>query len=346
MPVNSRKILFDTRQRNWKQNPYISLLAESIAPDSTAVGFTWLYALFGKYDVVHVHWPEYLLKHRSKLGSIVVKVLFATWLLRLRLFRIPVMKTMHNRKPHDTYGRTHTQLLYWLETQYSLKLWLMPSVDQASDQDALADVVIPHGDYKPWLDAMGVDKEAIQKINMRNSQRKTVHFLCFGVLKRYKNIHESVSAIAESKNPDVRLSVKGTAPDAPYLSYLHKLAADDDRILIVPERLNDDDLVKEILAADIVIIPYPDLYNSGVLLLALSLGRPVALRNSRVAASFQREFGSAWIHMYKGEFTAKTVECLVPQLALPVGARYLSRERDWERVGARHNDAYSLLNRS
>lgn len=341
--LKRRRVLLDTRQKNWHQNPYVSLLAESIEPESVALGFTWAGALFGKYDVVHVHWPEYLLKHRTKVGSLLSKMLFVVWLCRLKVFRVPVVKTMHNRKPHDSYGRIHGLLLGWLEESYTHRVWLMPSKGQEfSTGKSIIDVVIPHGDYVPWLESMGVSDACIQELNSKNALRRTVHFLCFGIIKRYKNIHEPVAAVADCLNGNVRLSVKGMAPDTDYLEYLHKISADDHRINILPGRLDDDELVNEILAADVVLLPYPDLYNSGVLLLALSLGRPVALRSSSVALEFQREFGPEWVITYDGELSPKVLERIVLDRSALLGGRYVSEKRNWISIGEQHNAAYSL----
>jgi beta-1,4-mannosyltransferase len=338
---NPRSVLLDTRQKNWKQNPYTSLLAESIEPESVALGFTWTRALFGKYEVAHVHWPEYLLKHRTKIGSIAAKLLFLAWMLRLRIFQIPVLKTMHNRKPHDNYGRIHKRILRRFESLYSVRLWLMPPPEGISQRKEGRDVVIPHGDYHPWLDALGVRESEIRAANLVNGERHEFHLLCFGVLKKYKNIHEPVSAVVSCTNPRVRLAVKGMATDFEYFNFLKELAADDPRIEILAERLEDDQLIAEILATDVVVIPYPDLYNSGVLLLALSLGRPVALRTSDVALEFQAEFGADWIMMYDNEFDADALEELIARYRSP-HSRHVSETRNWNNIGGLHNEAYTL----
>lgn len=339
-----RRVLLDTRQKNWHQNPYVSLLAQSIEPESTAVGFTWGLALFGKYDVVHVHWPEYLLRHRTKVGSVLAKMLFVVWLCRLRVAKIPVLKTMHNRKPHDNYGRFHGFLLRRFEDFYKLQIWLVPPAhERVSNGADISGLVIPHGDYRPWLEGMSINESIIRDSNLRNSARKTVHLLCFGILKRYKNIHEPVAAVAGCGEKDVKLSIKGMAPDADYLAHLRRISNQDDRIEILPGRLADDQLIREILSADVVLIPYPDLYNSGVLLMALSLGRPVALRSSAIALDFQREFGSDWVIIYDGEFSSAVVKRLVVERVAPLGTRHISPKRNWISIGEQHNDAYSLV---
>ncbi len=79
-------------------NPYIVMLAESLAshPGVELRAFTWRDALFSRYDVFHAHWPEVHVTGRTRLRTAVFQLLFAALLLRLRLLRTPLVRTLHN----------------------------------------------------------------------------------------------------------------------------------------------------------------------------------------------------------------------------------------------------------
>ena len=42
--------------------------------------FGWRHALLGHYDVFHVHWPEYLVRHRTIVGTAFTRTLASTTL--------------------------------------------------------------------------------------------------------------------------------------------------------------------------------------------------------------------------------------------------------------------------
>src|SRR4051794_31037997 len=67
--------------------------------------FSWRRALRGGYSVFHVHWPEILVSGRSRSKKLVRQCLFVLFLLRLRLTRTPLVRTMHNLDLPDGISR-------------------------------------------------------------------------------------------------------------------------------------------------------------------------------------------------------------------------------------------------
>ena len=60
------------------------------------IRFTWRSALTAKYDVFHFHWPEALLDGRSPARRWGKQLAFRMLLIRLRITRIPIVRTVHN----------------------------------------------------------------------------------------------------------------------------------------------------------------------------------------------------------------------------------------------------------
>ena len=90
-----------------RTNPYIVMLGDSLArtPDLELVRFSWRAALVGRYDVVHLHWPEVLMEGRDPLRSAGKRVAFAALLTRVAVTRTPVVRTVHNLElPQDVRG--------------------------------------------------------------------------------------------------------------------------------------------------------------------------------------------------------------------------------------------------
>ena len=72
--------------------------------------FSWRTALFGRYDVFHVHWGDTLLAAGSRRTRAGKRVAMAVLLGRLALTRTPVVRTVHNVTPPEG-GRRR-----WLST--------------------------------------------------------------------------------------------------------------------------------------------------------------------------------------------------------------------------------------
>src|SRR4051812_25336046 len=68
-------------------NPYLVMVRDAIesVPGSQVRTFTWKRAIFGRYDVFHVHWPEHILTGSNRLKAAVVHLTALVFLARLRV---------------------------------------------------------------------------------------------------------------------------------------------------------------------------------------------------------------------------------------------------------------------
>src|SRR5690606_36127483 len=61
-------------------------------------------------------------------------------------------------------------------------------------------------------------------------------------------------------------------------------------------------------AADLVVLPYREILNSGTALLALSFDRPVLLPEAGAGDELTRRVGSEWVCTYEHELSATDIE--------------------------------------
>lgn len=337
--MNPLIVLFDTRHRHWDQNPFISLLADSLPNRTMAKGFSWRQALFGKYAVVHLHWPEYLTKHSRWYLRALSRLLTGLWLVRIRIFKTPLVRTIHNKRPHDSLTNPIDRfLLTQLEKACRVHIWMQdPELSGLTENTEYS--VIPHGEYLPWIKRVAPNISYTHTAAAKHAGSKKT-LLCFGILKAYKNLEEPIAAVLGSPDINMNLQVIGSAPDVAYIQTLRAAAEDDPRIQIQPGRVPDDQLISHILASDYVVVPYPDMFNSGVVLLALSLGRPVVLRENPITHALCEEFGSEWVRIYPDRFDRTLLESL--ESAPPPGgvAPSWGEWRSWDTIGKRHSELY------
>jgi hypothetical protein len=97
---------------------------------------------------------------------------------------------------------------------------------------------------------------------------------------------------------------------------------------------------QEVTSAQVVVLPYREMHNSGAVLVALSLDRPVVVPRTPVNQALSDEVGPGWIFMYDGALTAEVVDIALSASA-PQGRRPPDlRHRDWSAVGQGHYQAY------
>ena len=112
------------------------------------------------------------------------------------------------------------------------------------------------------------------KLQRRPSARPTVLF--FGRLMTYKGLQQLVDAARLLRNdlPDVHFVIAGTGPDAPRL---RGWIEGDATFTLLERYVDDDETAQLFLDCDLVILPYIEASQSGVLALAAALGRPVVV---------------------------------------------------------------------
>ncbi len=304
-------------------NPYLTQLLGELSSLIDVRTFTWRRALFGRYDVLHVHWPEVLLRSERPLGRVGRRLLFAALLLRLRIGRAALVRTVHNTSPHDAGPRIEQRLIDLCERWTTLWITLLGHTPGSrSDPSAL----IPHGHYIDWFAGQEVPPSSPGRL------------VYFGLIRPYKGVEALLAAFAEVAGDDRRLLVAGSVSDPELGEAVRTAAAHDPRVRLRLEYVDDADLVAEIGAADLVVLPYREMHSSGALLLALSLRRRVLVPASPSTLALAQEVGPGWVLTYDGTVDADVLEQALASPP-PEGRPDLSA-RDWPQSAAAHVQAY------
>lgn len=309
-------------------NPYIVMLYDCLRalPDVEARTFSWPRALLGRYDVFHVHWPEILVSGRRRIAVAGRVVLFLLLLLRLRVTSTPYIRTVHNLGLPGGLNRWQRLALRLADRQTALRIVL---TSHTTVPPGAATALIPHGDYRTWFDGHP----------RRPSEPGRVLF--FGQVRHYKGLPALLAAYRHVRaDLSPVLMIAGQPTSAELAAELSRAAAEDSRVQLRFEHLSDRDLVDEISRAQLVVLPHPHMHNSGSLLAALSLDRPVLVPDNAVNADLAAEVGSDWVRRFSAPITAAD---LADALAGPVGGNGGTPDlsaRDWARTGAAHLAAF------
>lgn len=311
-------------------NPYLVMLRESLAeiPGLEVRTFAWRTALVHRFDVFHVHWPEILLEGRTPARRLARRLALGTLLVKLWATRTPVVRTAHNLAPRRRLSAGERALLAALDRLTAQ--WITINDSTAFDPPRPT-VTIPHGHYRGWFSRYRVPDSVPGRL------------VFFGLVRRYKGIDGLVTAFRDTaaEAPGAQLRICGR-PESPELAdELTRLAAGDGRISMSLAFLDDADLVAEVGRAELVVLPYREMHNSGGVLAALSLGRPVLVPDNEVTRRLSAEVGPGWVFRYAGRLTGARLTGTLTALAArgEVAPPDLSG-REWGRAGQDHAAAY------
>jgi glycosyltransferase involved in cell wall biosynthesis len=105
----------------------------------------------------------------------------------------------------------------------------------------------------------------------------TVTLLFFGQIKASKGPEVLLQAMEQTRDPRLRLIIAGQSRDYDIEEGLRQWTSPDtrSRIRLMNRYITDPERDMLFKACDAVVLPYHRIYNSGVLMMALSYGRPV-----------------------------------------------------------------------
>ena len=295
-------------------NPYCELLYRNMEQfGASTQGFIPQRAIFGKYEIFHLHWPEYYLAQPAAKALIgTMGLLFSIMWMRLRGTKI--IWTAHNLHSH--------KLLYPKAERW---FWnrLMPMLDGfiALTEFSVTQVrtefpmlrstpafVVPHGDYRGSYPKTVSGAEARRKLGI--SMEKSV-VLFFGGIFAYKNVPHLVDTFFRADLRDAVLLIAGAPSSAQEGHELAELANHDSRIQLHLCRIPDDEVQNFFAAADLAVLPFREILNSGSAVLALSFDRPVLVPALGSMPELQMRVGGDWVRTYTGELNVPELEAAI-----------------------------------
>lgn len=304
---------------------YVDQMLGGAGGDVDATTFSWRTALLGRYDVLHVHWPEQLVRSPSGWRRAARHVALRALLARVRWTRTPVVRTLHNPVPHERGTSAEARALAAVDDATTLYVLLNPATRAPRDAPA---VHIPLAHYRD-----------VFARHPRAAARRG-HLVTVGLLRPYKGVEALIEAFRALPDEDLRLTVAGR-PTADLAPTLTAAAAADDRVRLDLRFVPDATFVQHVTSAELVVLPYREMTNSGILVAALSLERPCLVPASPTNAAIAAEVGPGWVLQYEGPFDERALrDGLAAARSTPRPAPPDLGARDWATVGAAHLAAY------
>jgi len=221
------------------------------------------YILKEKPDIIHYQW--YKLPQFD---------LFLLKLLKTLHPKIHIIFTAHNILPHDT-GKKYYKIYFKLYNKIDHLIVHTPSAKQEIIDNFLIHpnkiTVIKHG----LLDLL-YDKENVRTISKnlisKHNLNDAIVFLFIGKINKYKGIDilikawEAKSEITQNKKLKLIIAGKGNS---------ELLQTRSENIIIDNRYLDNNEFVSYLNIADVVVFPYRQISQSGVLLATLNMKKPI-----------------------------------------------------------------------
>jgi beta-1,4-mannosyltransferase len=293
---------------NDSTNPYTPLLYSGMGPGVLVDEFS-AKRVPHRYAVWHVHWPESLLNIRNRSKAALKLAAFFAAMDYLRWRGAKIVWTMHNFKAHEALHPS-LESHFWRkfiprvdgvislsETGLSLAREQFPALR------LVPAAVIPHGHYREEYPESIADGRA--ELGISDKARV---ILFFGAVRAYKNVDTLIRTFRGVSNPDAMLYIVGRPNTKALTEAILKEAAADNRVRVALEFVRKDEVAKYMQAADVVVLPYRAILNSGSALLALSFNRPVLVPDLGAMGDLRDDFGPEWVQTFSGEINSSTLE--------------------------------------
>lgn len=303
--------------------------------------------LVRKYDVWHIHWPESLLDS-SNLAVVFVKILSLLALLKVARIRgTKVFWTVHNLRAHEC---RYPRLEAWLWWLFIRQVDAYISMTEMGKENALEQFpvlrerqgfVVPHGHYREVYPNQMTKAEARRMLNL-SPESKVIAFV--GQIRPYKNVPQLIQTFRNLDDQQAFLVVAGY-PNTSETEQLVKAAAEgESRIQLFLHSVPSENLQLYLNAADLVVLPYRKILNSGSALLALSFDRPVLLPCLGGLRELQELVGTDWVRMYTEDLTTTDLaEALEWAISTSRSQIAPLSKLDWERLAKKTLEAFHAV---
>ncbi|MDY0910385.1 glycosyltransferase [Microbacterium sp. CFBP9034] len=287
--------------------------------------FSWPRAILTRYDVFHVHWPELTIRAKTPTKRFLRRRYLDVFLLRAKILRTPIVRHLHNVEPHEPGNDAERRSLARLDRATDLYIRLNPTTVPPTDRPV---VTALHGHYR----------QAYAAHPLPPAERG--HLLYFGIIRPYKGVDHLARVFSEIPDPDLDLRIVGS-PSVGQREIVEAHVARDPRISALLRYVSDAELTHEVGRAELAILPYREMHNSGAILVAMSLGRPVLAPRSPANSALSAEVGPGWIIEYDGDLTPATIlDALAEVRTTQRTAQPDLSARDWDHVGRIIEGAY------
>jgi glycosyltransferase involved in cell wall biosynthesis len=269
-----------------RENPYQNLMIQGLRENQELIvrnGCKGRFfgilktAVFQWPDFIHFDWEtSYYYRRNRCFITLNIPWFFIQILIVKYLFRCKLVWTPHNVVPHDAkFMGVHKlcRCFFAREVEW-IRLFDADTFERATLELRVHSskfIVVPEGSYVNYY-TNNIDSLSARKLLDISNEKKVL--LYFGLIKPYKGILDLlISFRLMEKKADYELLIVGKSMDSNYLEELVKNVCPGVRI--IEGFVQENEVQNYFNAADIVVLPFEKIENSGSVILAMGFGKPI-----------------------------------------------------------------------
>ena len=210
--------------------------------------------------------------------------------------------------------------------------------------------IVPHGNFIPFIHVKNDKERSRQHLDIPNEKKV---LLFFGMIKKVKGLDVLLLALKGviKENPDVLLLIAGKPWENDFSNYQRIIDENNlsDYCLLHTKFIPQADVEHYYCAADLVVLPYKKIYQSGVLMMTLSYGKPALVSDLPPLKEVVTDMQTAFL--FESENAISLAEKLNSILLNPEkleqvrinGEELINTKYDWNEIGRQTKQAYQSL---
>jgi len=267
------------------QNPYQSLMIKGLQSDPRLIVKNGIddrflgilkTAIKQKPDYIHFDWETSYYYRRSLWMTLINVPFFIIQVYIARyIFNCKLVWTPHNIIPHDSkYLQIHRLCRrFFARNMKWIRLFSEISLEGAVTEfkcNPNKFKIIPEGSYVGYYANKINQIEARKTLNIKNDK---LVLLYAGLIKPYKGITDLIKWFNDSFSNEAILIITGKVMNKDYFETIKALK--NENIILVGCFIENDELQLYFNAADVVVLPFKKIENSGSVILAMGFKKPV-----------------------------------------------------------------------
>ena len=288
-------------------NPYTWLVYQPMESNGAKIiDFSFYKALPSAIDIFHVHWPEGIFWNRFSRSYPWLAKVYAERLLSaisgVRRAGGAIVWTSHNLQPHEPLNSTHERIWAYFFPQFRSMVDLVINLTAESealvrasypDLEASRFAIISHPHYRTAYPKAVAIQDARAAMGVPGDD---FILCCVGGIRPSKGILELAEVFSVAKSGNERLMISGECTDEGYGTQLRAIAErSGGSIYLRFGRLSDQEMAVTMSGADVTVINFRNILNSGSVMLSLSYDTPACVPAQGSLRDLFRRIGGDWL---------------------------------------------------
>ncbi len=328
------------------ENPYQSMLIDSLEEKGVEVveksfipPYLLLWTLLKiRPDVLHLHWEYqfYMTTDDNFAKNIAAALLYIPQMALISLFT-RIVWTFHDKENHNgkfkNFNRFMKRFTYFIadEVQIWDKNTRNEIIEYLNIRNEEKLTIIPHGSYIPVYEDISIPSQKSARESLELPEKDKV-FLFFGYIKPYKQVELLIDKFKEGSKENCTLLIVGSPHTESYRRQILDKIEGHPNIRYIFDYVPEEDVPIYFSASDALVVPFNQIFNSGSVILGMSLSKLVLAPNQGSIKSYLPKENIVYDNFGEGFDKLLSMERSEIEDIGKENRNYARKHLDWESI--------------